>query len=103
MSQEINDLLTNLSDRQSWNISTKDPPIIQALVKVVWRQNETFGDILNGLQQEELFVKNLGILDSTAIKVQALIGNEHSARKSPLGIPSTMMYGRKHYLIQGMW
>ena len=57
LSQEINDLLMNLSNRQSWNISTRDPPIIQALVKVVWRQNETFRDILNGLQQEELFWK----------------------------------------------
>lgn len=55
LSQEINDLLMNLSNKQSWNISTKDPPIIQALVKVVWRQNETFRDVLNGLQQEELF------------------------------------------------
>ena len=48
-------------------------------------------------------MKNLDILDSEAIKVQALIGNEHSARKSPLEIPATMMYGRKHYLIQGRW
>ena len=75
----------------------------QGLVKVVWRQNETFGDILNGLQQEELFVEYLDILDSETIKVQTLIGNEHSARKSPLGIPATMMYGRKHYLIQERW
>ena len=101
LSKEINDLLTNLSHRQSWNITMKDPSIIQALAKVVWRQNETFGGILNGLQQEELFVENLDILDSAAIKVQALTGNEHSARKSPLGIATTMMYGRKHYLIQG--
>ena len=41
--------------------------------------------------------------DSETIKVQALIGNEHSARKNPLGIPTTMMYGRKHYLIQARW
>ena len=102
-SQEINDLLMNLSNRQSWNIFTKSTPIIQALEKVVWRPNETLGDILNGLQQEELFVEYLDILDSETIKVQTLIGNEHSARKSPLGIPATMMYGRKHYLIQERW
>ena len=58
-SQEINDLLTNLSNGQSWNISMKDLSIIPALAKVLWRQNETFGDILNELQQEELFCEKL--------------------------------------------
>ena len=48
-------------------------------------------------------MKNLDILDSATMNVQALIENEHSARKSPSGIPTTTKYGRKHYLIQGKW
>ena len=45
-SPELNELMMNLSERRFC-------PLLQALAKVVRKENETLGNVMNRLQQEE--------------------------------------------------
>ena len=62
---------------------------------------------MNQLQQEELFVENPDVVESERIKVQQLVGKGQDCvsevKEDSLRIPTTIMYGRKHYLLRGSW
>ena len=67
----------------------------------MWKENEIFGDVMNQLQQEELFVRNPDIVDSERIKIQQLVGKDEKLRK--IVWEFQQLYGRKHYLLRGCW
>ena len=78
-----------------------------SLFRVKWEENEKFGDVMNHLLQKELFVKNPDILDGERLKVQQLVGKGQDGvsevKEGSLRIPTTVMYGRKCYLLRGCW
>ena len=52
-------------------------------------------------------MRNPDIVDSERIKVQQLVGKDQEGvsevKENSLGIPTTIIYGRKHYLLRGCW
>ena len=66
-----------------------------SVFRVKWEGNETFGDVMNQVQQEELFVKNLDIVDGERIKVRQLVGKGQDGvsevKEDSLRIPTTIM------------
>ena len=42
-------VIPDLGQRRFMNYSTQDPPFFQALLRVKWKENEIFGDVINQL------------------------------------------------------
>lgn len=79
-----------------------------SLFRVKWEKNDTFGDAMNQLQQEQLSVKNPDVVESERIQVQQLVGKGQDGvwevKEDSLRIPTTViMYGRKRHLLRGYW
>ena len=66
-----------------------------SVFRVKWEGNETCGDVMNQVQQEELFVKNPDIVDGERIKVQQLVGKGQDGvsevKEDSVRIPTTIM------------
>ena len=64
-------------------------PLLKALAKIKYNQNETLRDVINNLQQEELTVENPDLLDSERIKALAIRGESpfNYKKSKHLGIP----------------
>ena len=48
-SPKLNELMLNLSERRSWNISHQGTTLLLALAKVVRKEYETLGNVINSL------------------------------------------------------
>ena len=52
-SLELNELMLNLTERRSWIVSHQGPSLLLALAKVVTKEYEKLGNVMDSLQQEE--------------------------------------------------
>ena len=66
----------------------------------IWRCNES---VITG----SVVCENPDIVDNEKVNVQQLVGKdqygEQKVKNNSLGIPTTIIYGRKHYLLRGYW
>lgn len=63
-SPELSELMMNLSERRFWNLSHQGPPLLLALAKVVWKENETLGMLWIGYNRKNTVWENVRLLMS---------------------------------------